>query len=58
MFKFTKEELDEFLKGEPFYKAPDCFSLGKTFEEAGKVFRTLLRERDGVNVGMAHAESN
>ena len=57
MFKFTKEELEKFLNGEAFYKSPDCFSLGENLEEAGKVYRTLLRERDGVNVGMACTES-
>lgn len=58
MFQFTNEELDKFLKGEAFYKSPDCFSLGNSFEDAGKVFRTLLKERDGVNVGMACTENN
>lgn len=58
MFKFTKEELEKFLNGEAFYKSPDCFSLGKSFEEAGKIYQKLLKERDCANVGMACAESN
>lgn len=44
--KLNEDELNAFLNDIPFYKNSECFCLGKTFEDAGRILRTLADENE------------
>jgi len=54
MFDFSENELKKFLNGEAFFKDENTFCLGKSLEEAGKVFLKVVEKREEKNVGMAN----
>lgn len=60
--KLNEDELNAFLNDIPFYKNSECFCLGKTFEDAGRILKLLAddneRRKGETNVAMDIGESD
>lgn len=54
--KLNKDEMEAFLNDVPFYKNNECFCLGKTLEDTGKILKQLAdeneRRKGDTNVAM------
>lgn len=41
----SKEDIENYIKGVPFYKSPTNFCLGNTMEEAGMITRLIMEDK-------------
>lgn len=46
--KFNEEQKTAFLKDIPFYENNDCFCLGNSLEEAGKILKQIAEGKNCV----------
>lgn len=42
------EDMERFLKDEPYYISKDNFCLGNTHEEAAEIIRLMCKETKGI----------